>query len=544
MITSEQANKIKQIEKELQDLNNKHKMLEVKAKGQSYHKFIDSIGGVQLFTDCIMGQGRKISIESDFNIEVITGGQISYSSKTTGGGARPTLTRIAAGGMVAGPIGAIVGGAAQKHKKIKTTEIRHDDRTLRLVIIGSEGAIDLPLLPMQENHAREFMAKAINARVDFEEYKKSIDKQNRANKKAFKEFNESGELVKKRMELKKYLSNFKKKDIEAYHSCNKKVRVLLVLGIIVLLTSIFPVLPLVAAIIILIILAKMKGSEEFNNVIKATKILCYIAIAINLIASIILLTYNPNRKYTIEGEEITLVCDGDACTKLDSYGGSELTKKLVELGVRKISNTEKDTKQLAIFVTTYDNAESGDPIKLRVKYLDSSFKRLAYIENSDATEIKYYISSDAKRGDTEIYEYPSIDIVKKAIESRDEINRQKEEAEAKRKKEEEEKQKKEEEARQAAERAKAAEDDKYPSESGTRSLCDQAFHRMYPYKGSKVHSILGVHALGRSGKNLMIYKVDVTVENAYGAKYDAVMECVVSRDANSDIIRVKSLNLI
>lgn len=74
-------------------------------------------------------------------------------------------------------------------------------------------------------------------------------------------------------------------------------------------------------------------------------------------------------------------------------------------------------------------------------------------------------------------------------------------------------------------------------------MCDQAFHKMYPYRGSKVHSILGVHAIGRNGANKMVYKVDVTVQNAFGAEYGAVMECVVSRDAGSNIIRVDSLVL-
>ena len=38
-------------------------------------------------------------------------------------------------------------------------------------------------------------------------------------------------------------------------------------------------------------------------------------------------------------------------------------------------------------------------------------------------------------------------------------------------------------------------------------------------------------------------QVDVTVQNAFGAEYGAVMECVVSRDAGSNIIRVDSLVL-
>ena len=74
-------------------------------------------------------------------------------------------------------------------------------------------------------------------------------------------------------------------------------------------------------------------------------------------------------------------------------------------------------------------------------------------------------------------------------------------------------------------------------------MCDHSFHKMYPYRGSKVHSILGVHAIGRNGANKMVYKVDVTVQNVFGAEYSAVMECVVSRDVGTNIIKVDSLIL-
>ena len=117
------------------------------------------------------------------------------------------------------------------------------------------------------------------------------------------------------------------------------------------------------------------------------------------------------------------------------------------------------------------------------------------------------------------------------------------EEEAQRKAEEEAQRKAEEEARKKAEEEaqRKAEEARYPSEDGTRSLCDEAFHKMYPYKGSKVHSILRVRSIGRSGSNKMVYVVGVTVQNAYGAKYDADMECVVYREDN--YIKVESLTL-
>lgn len=100
-----------------------------------------------------------------------------------------------------------------------------------------------------------------------------------------------------------------------------------------------------------------------------------------------------------------------------------------------------------------------------------------------------------------------------------------------------------EEAEKKAAEQKAAEDARYPTETGTRELCDQAFHKVYPYKKSKIHSILGVIALQRTGSNKMLYKAKVTIQNAYGATYDAVMECVIRRDVGTDIIRVDSFNV-
>lgn len=240
--------------------------------------------------------------------------------------------------------------------------------------------------------------------------------------------------------------------------------------------------------------------------------------------------YNPNKNFDINGQKVELVCKNSVCTSLDNYGDSNATRILAEIGVRKIDKIEKSTS--SVIANVYDNSTSEEGVKVLIRYTDSNFSKVTKIASGEAGNVVYYSSDPV----AQIVPFPSLAKVAEAKAKAEEAKRKAAEEEAKRQAAEE--------ARLKAEReAKAAEDARYPSEGGTREVCDQAFHKMYPYRGSKVHSILGVHAIGRSGTNKMVYKVDVTVQNAFGAEYNAVMECVVSRDAGSNIIRVDSLVL-
>lgn len=90
----------------------------------------------------------------------------------------------------------------------------------------------------------------------------------------------------------------------------------------------------------------------------------------------------------------------------------------------------------------------------------------------------------------------------------------------------------EQEAKMKEEEQKKAEEAKLPAGEKVVSLCSERFEQTYPYKGSKVHSILGVISLDKSSESSRLYKVEVTIQNAYGAERKAIMECNVQKSAD------------
>ena len=116
MISKEQVEKIEKIKKEISVLKKDSLALEKQRNDLSKFKRIDGIGGITLFQNRVVGSGRTLSLDSEISAKVETSGQVSYSVESSGGGSRPTLTRIALGAAVAGPLGAVIGGTAQKKK--------------------------------------------------------------------------------------------------------------------------------------------------------------------------------------------------------------------------------------------------------------------------------------------------------------------------------------------------------------------------------------------------------------------------------------------
>lgn len=98
------------------------------------------------------------------------------------------------------------------------------------------------------------------------------------------------------------------------------------------------------------------------------------------------------------------------------------------------------------------------------------------------------------------------------------------------------------EAKQKEEEQRKAEEARLPSGDDTTSLCIERFDQTYPYKGSKVHSILGVISLDKSSDNSRLYKVEVTIANAYGAEYKATMECNVVK-SNDGAISIERFDI-
>jgi hypothetical protein len=133
---------------------------------------IASFGGIDLYFNHVTKSDRSISFESPLDVQLQTSGEV-YTT-TTGGGSRPTLTRIVAGGLIAGPLGALAGGVAQKHGKTSTSV--HDDRKVIITISGEGGYISSNSLSFNyEAQARNFVETVTNASYDYQKQKLSQD---------------------------------------------------------------------------------------------------------------------------------------------------------------------------------------------------------------------------------------------------------------------------------------------------------------------------------------------------------------------------------
>jgi hypothetical protein len=86
--------------------------------------------------------GASYPLDSSISARVDTAGNFATSSRTT-------FTRVAAGGLLFGPVGAIVGASAKKNKS-------HDLRELYLLVEGPEFAAMLTCNPDHGSRVRQF----------------------------------------------------------------------------------------------------------------------------------------------------------------------------------------------------------------------------------------------------------------------------------------------------------------------------------------------------------------------------------------------------
>ena len=142
MLTEEKATKIAALQEEIASLEKNSKVeYEAKQKELAEYGYLTSFCGVHLYRDRIVGDNRTVMLDSNVQAAVESNGEISYTTEVKGGGTRPTLTRIAAGGLIAGPLGAVIGATAQKKKKSETVVHEHDTRVVRVMIASDDGYI-------------------------------------------------------------------------------------------------------------------------------------------------------------------------------------------------------------------------------------------------------------------------------------------------------------------------------------------------------------------------------------------------------------------
>lgn len=203
--------------------------------------FLGSFGDIKLYYDHVEGNGRSLKIDSGIEAAAQVDGTVYTTTKVTGGGARPTLTRIAVGAAVAGPLGALIGGAAQKKKKIKTTNEIHDDRVYRVIVTGPGGYIESTRNTPNPD-PQTFVGKIINAIADYPEDKEYYEAKRKELKELLKDSPEKSALNEKKKELEDLMDNAtesEKEELRKYEISRKIIGAVFIFGIIAITIAIW-----------------------------------------------------------------------------------------------------------------------------------------------------------------------------------------------------------------------------------------------------------------------------------------------------------------
>lgn|SRR5574344_1049534 len=224
---------------------------------------------------------------------------------------------------------------------------------------------------------------------------------------------------------------------------------------------------------------------------------------------------DSSRTFEMDGNTIKIEC-GAYCSTMERYGDPGITKILAASGITKVKRASSSLNSDKAEVTV-DIKDTDKDIETVV--VEFSSNKVSKVYNKAFPEVIYYSTNS----DDTVVKYPAKDAI------------------AKKRHEAEDQKKAEEEQKKAEAEQQQAEEARYPSEGGTAELCEQQFHKNYPWNGSKVHSMLGVYVNSKYLSDSRIYKVKVTIANAYGASYDATMECVVQK--SGEYIKITSFNV-
>lgn len=236
-----------------------------------------------------------------------------------------------------------------------------------------------------------------------------------------------------------------------------------------------------------------RPSKKVQIIISAIWGIVWIAAAISSLVG-------SYRTYLIDDKKVTITC-GSSCSYIEDYGDKDALKILASLGIQEISYASAYLTNNKAEISLKNLTQPTDKIIIEI-----SNSSVTKVYNKDYPTIIYYSVNQ----NDEITNFPSedkINALKKA---------------------------KEDEQRAIAE--------KYSTETDTANLCEKTFHDRYPYNGSKVHSILGAPTNATYETDSRLYKVKVTIQNGFGASYDAVMECVVKK-VDSSTIQITSFNI-
>lgn len=166
MARSEFVDKVVILRQEINQLKRSNAIDQQKMDAQlAHYGLLASFHGLNLYADRVEGQGQIIKLTSNVEASV----EASGSRFATSNGSRSTLTRTVVGGMVAGPLGAVVGAGNKKDRK----DTIHDDRSLRIIIRSLDGCIDAAINPDESEGAHKFVTAVKNAVIHYNERMKN-----------------------------------------------------------------------------------------------------------------------------------------------------------------------------------------------------------------------------------------------------------------------------------------------------------------------------------------------------------------------------------
>jgi hypothetical protein len=130
-----------------------------------------SVGSVKIYGDRAAMGNQVVQYADDTHAWVETSGSVytTTSTRTKGGVSIPGAV---VGGMIAGPIGVVVGGHKTKHQVVNQV---HDDRTLFFEIRGSGGNASWQLPVKYEAQARQAAAQVANFALTLDDRRKTAE---------------------------------------------------------------------------------------------------------------------------------------------------------------------------------------------------------------------------------------------------------------------------------------------------------------------------------------------------------------------------------
>lgn len=263
---------------------------------------IDFFEGIHLYKDRIEADGRVIRLDSNVQAAIEANGQISYTTEVKGGGSRPTLTRIAVGGLVAGPVGAIIGATAQKKKKSKTITHEHDDRVASLTIASDDGYISRSWNG-DASEGRNFVTSIMNAVADYPKNKKGLEMRRKELQAELKELEKNDELAQKEKELKELMSSVPQKERKQLSKLDKGVNYAFGVGVFGILACWIPIFGLFAPVIALCLIAGPRNLGAKEGKAKTAFIMGIIGLAISLLMTVFFISYISNPENLTTGSK-------------------------------------------------------------------------------------------------------------------------------------------------------------------------------------------------------------------------------------------------